>query len=116
MEKQKELFHKEKKESNINEDFSEQMISKDDDSSVMISEDQSNQGVVSKLQQQIEQLEQEKESLKIDNVCLKQKNHELETRIDDVALQFPKTSILLGKKPVEQKKKKGLNLSLKIKK
>ncbi|MBS3778121.1 MAG: hypothetical protein KGY50_02370 [Candidatus Thermoplasmatota archaeon] len=116
MKNQKELFDKEKKENSINDNFSEQMMNEDDDSSVMISEDYSDQSMVSKLQQQIEQLEQEKESLKIDKVCLKQKNHELKSRIDDVATHFPKTSVLLGKKPVDQKKKKGLNLGLKIRK
>lgn len=115
MNNQKELFNK-KKENSSNDDFSEQMMNEDDDSSVMISEDQPHPGIFSKMQQQIEQLEQERESLKIDNVCLKQKNHELKSRIDDVATQFPKTSILLGRKPVDKKKKKGLNLGLKIKK
>lgn len=83
------------------------------ESSVMINDESTNQPVVSRLQQQIDQLQQEKESLEIDNVCLKQQNHELKSRIDDVATHFPKTSILLGKKPEQVKKKKGLKINLK---
>lgn len=82
---------------------SSKKIGMDDTNSRMITDDISENNLVSRLQQQIEQLQEEKESLKIDNVCLQQQNYELKNRIDDVATHFPKTSILLGKKPVEQK-------------
>jgi cupin superfamily acireductone dioxygenase involved in methionine salvage len=96
--------------------FSNEMVSEPDETSTMISDDNTNQSIVSKLQQQIDQLQQEKESLEIDNVCLKQQNHELKNRIDDVATHFPKASILLGKKPEDTKRKTGLKIKLKKRK
>jgi cupin superfamily acireductone dioxygenase involved in methionine salvage len=87
-----------------------------EESSVMITSGSSGDTVVSRLQEQINQLQQEKESLKIDKVCLQQQNHELKNKIDDVAMHFPKTSILLGKNPEEYKKQKGLKIKLKRRK
>lgn len=83
-----------------------------EESSVMITSGSSGNTVVNRLQEQINQLQQEKESLEIDNVCLKQRNHELKNRIDDVATHFPKTSILLGKKP-KKVRGKGFKITLK---
>ena len=96
--------------------FSEEMVSEPNETSTMISEDSTNESVISRLQQQIDQLQQEKESLEIDNVCLKQQNHELRNRIDDVAIHFPKASILLGKKPEETGRKAGIKIKLKKRK
>lgn len=96
--------------------FCEDVLSENDESSMMISNDVPDQSSISKLQEQIQELQKEKESLKIDNVCLKQKNNELENRIDDVATRFPKTSILLGKKPNKSKWKKGFSIKLKKRK
>ena len=93
--------------------FSDDVLHDDKESSVMISDQQPNHTVISSLQEQIEQLEQEKKSLEIDNICLKQKNHELENRIDDVATHFPKASILLGKNPDDKKPKKRLKIKFK---
>ena len=45
-------------------------------------------------------LEWEAESLRIDKICLEQKNHELQTRIDDLAKYYPSASVLLGKSPL----------------
>lgn len=52
------------------------------------------------IERQISLLEWEAESLRIDKVCLEQKNHELQTRIDDLAQQYPSASVLLGKTPI----------------
>lgn len=93
--------------------FCDDIAGNDKEMSVMISNNQEDHTVISKLQQQIEHLEHEKKSLEIDNVCLRQKNDELEDRIDDVANHFPKASILLGKNPVEKKRKKGLKIKFK---
>ena len=93
--------------------FFEDIAANDDEKSVMISDNQADQSVISKLQQQIEQLEHEKKSLEIDNVCLRQKNDELKGRIDDVANHFPKASILLGKNPIETKRRNSLKIRLK---
>jgi len=87
-----------------------------EESSVMITSKSSGDTVVSRLQEQIDQLQQEKESLKIDKVCLQQQNHDLKNKIDDVAMHFPKTSVLLGKNPEEYKKQKGLKIKLKRRK
>jgi predicted transcriptional regulator len=108
MKKQGHVFNQENRKKG-NDDLTEE-IDTNNHSSVMITENQIAGSTISKLQQQIEQLEQEKESLRIDNVCLQQQNHELQTRIDDVATHFPKTSILLGKKPDAHQRKNKLNL------
>lgn len=94
----------------------EDTILKDEESSVMITNESSENTIVSRLQEQIDQLQQEKESLKIDNVCLQQQNHELKNKIDDVAMHFPKTSVLLGKNPEEYRKQKGVKIKLKRRK
>lgn len=93
--------------------FCDDIATNDEEMSVMIPDNKADQSVISKLQQQIEQLEHEKKSLEIDNVCLRQHNDELKDRIDDVATHFPKASILLGKNPDETKPKKSLKIRFK---
>ena len=56
---------------------------------------------IKKLQQDKQSLNQQKESLEIDTICLKQKNFELESRIDQLVDTYPSASILLGKTPKE---------------
>ena len=77
----------------------EDTILKDEESSVMITNESSENTIVSRLQEQIDQLQQEKESLKIYNICLKKQNHELKNKTDNIPMHFPKTSVLLGKNP-----------------
>jgi hypothetical protein len=93
--------------------FCDDISANDKEMSVMISDNKADQSVISKLQQQIEQLEHEKKSLEIDNVCLRQQNDNLKDKIDDVATHFPKASILLGKNPDETKRKKSLKIRFK---
>ena len=93
--------------------FCDDIAANNEEMSVLITDNKADQSVISKLQQQIEQLEHEKKSLEIDNVCLRQKNDELKGRIDDVANHFPKASILLGKNPIETKRRKSLKIRLK---
>ena len=56
---------------------------------------------IKKLQQDKQSLKQQKESLEIDAICLKQKNFELESRINQLVDTYPSASILLGKTPKE---------------
>lgn len=109
----------------LREDVVNQGIEEDvemDASSIMTQSDQPNRTVMSQLQEQIDRLQNENESLKekmnsmeIDNVCLEHKNAVLESRIDDLAIQYPQASILLGRKPVESQKSRLLNLKFRKK-
>ena len=53
-------------------------------------------------------IEQEKQELEIDNECLKQQMKHLESRIDDLAELYPSASVLLGKKPTLEKRRRPL--------
>jgi hypothetical protein len=53
-------------------------------------------------------MQQEKQALEIDNECLKQQMKQLESRIDDLAELYPSASVLLGKKPSIEKRRKPL--------
>ena len=117
-----------KDEMNITEDLKEsdspnENVFTEKNSSMLIDDSSKNTTILSNLQQQIQRLEEEnnslkeeKKSLEIDNICLEQHNFELKTRIDDFAIQYPSASILLGRKPVEQKKNKRLTLKWKKRK
>ena len=52
------------------------------------------------LQEQIGKLQNEKQSLEIEKTCLKQENHSLHSRINDLSELYPSASILLGTKPL----------------
>jgi len=65
---------------------------------------------ISRIQVNIQQLKNDKsllewetESLRIDKICLEQKNHELQSRIDDLVKHYPSASVLLGKPPTVKK-------------
>ena len=59
-------------------------------------EEQNNE-IVNLLKQNIKLLEKQNEFLEIENVCFKQENRDLKTRIDDLAQMFPSAGALLGK-------------------
>ena len=54
---------------------------------------------IESLQNENTLLEQERETLEINNICLKQNNYELQSRIDDLVEKYPSASILMGKTP-----------------
>ena len=60
------------------------------------------QSDILRLKQDKSMLEWEAESLRIDKVCLEQKNHELQSRIKDLVKKYPSASILLGKLPMDK--------------
>jgi hypothetical protein len=54
---------------------------------------------IESLQNENTLLEKERETLEINNICLKQNNYELRSRIDDLVEKYPSASILMGKTP-----------------
>ena len=69
-------------------------------------EEQNNE-IVTILKENVKTLEKQKKSLEIENVCFKQENKDLKTRIDDVAQLFPSAVALLGKTSESRKIKKN---------
>ena len=69
-------------------------------------EEQNNE-IVNLLKQNIKLLEKQNEFLEIENVCFKQENKDLKTRIDDLAQMFPSAGALLGKTSETQEIKKN---------
>jgi len=63
--------------------------------------------IVTTLKEDINKLEQQIESLKIDNACVKNENMELKKKIDDLADMFPSAVTILGKTPESNKIKKS---------
>jgi FtsZ-binding cell division protein ZapB len=61
---------------------------------------------ITSLQNENSLLEKERETLEINNICLKQNNYELQSRIDDLVEKYPSASILMGKTP--EMSKQGL--------
>jgi seryl-tRNA(Sec) selenium transferase len=61
---------------------------------------------INKLEAEKTRIEQERQALEIDNECLKQEKKKLQSRIDDLAELYPSASVLLGKKPTIDKRKK----------
>jgi len=66
-----------------------------------------NNEIVNLLKQNIKLLEKQNEFLEIENVCFKQENKDLKTRIDDLAQMFPSAGALLGKTSESQETKKN---------
>ena len=63
--------------------------------------------IITLLKENVKLLEKQNEYLEIENVCFKQENKDLKTRIDDLAQMFPSAGALLGKtsEPQEEVKK-----------
>ena len=74
--------------------------------------DQQNNEIITLLKENVKLLEKQNEYLEIENVCFKQENKDLKTRIDDLAQMFPSAGALLGKtselQEVEVKKNKWI--------
>ena len=56
-----------------------------------------NNEIVTTLKENVQTLEKQNKSLKIDKICLMQENKNLKTRIDDLAQLYPSAIALLGK-------------------
>ena len=59
--------------------------------------EEQNSEIITTLEENVQTLEQQRESLEIDYACLMRENKKLQTRIDDLAKMYPSAVILLGK-------------------
>ena len=55
--------------------------------------------IVTTLKENVQELEKQRELMKIDYACLAGENKKLQTRIDDLAKLYPSAVTLLGKTP-----------------
>jgi len=75
-----------------------------------------NNEIVNLLKQNIKLLEKQNEFLEIENVCFKQENKDLKTRIDDLAQMFPAAGALLGRATESQEIKNNESQETKMNK